>query len=239
MPTVSELLHGSCGACERPLGRGRVSCLYCGWEPDRPDAAYGAVVREGSYHEGAILGRFVLATVLLGPIGVALARTGLEEDALALLGIAAFPLLLGPGVVLVQLLRRSRGAIEVTQEGIRRGGELLRWSDFTRAAVHGGFAGDSTWAIGYGRVMGMIRGPIGTMVKPVQLALAVLFFPFLFIAFVVIPGIGLLTPWGTRVVLDRSRGDRLVLRDLDDPTSFVNACLAKIEGPSSATRGRR
>lgn len=217
----------TCGACGRAFPTPRQSCLYCGWEPGHAEATYGATVDEATYRQGAILGRFVLSTALLTPLGLALWG---ESTALALMA-----LLFGPGVLLVQIARRLRGAIETRQEGVVHAGELFAWGELESAELLSGIAGRQHPFGDLARFMPGRRGVVGVVggLSGGRGVLGLLFAPFLFLYYVLVPAVALLTPWHTRVVLTRTRGDRLTLHDLQDAPRFVSAAQGKLLGPGA------
>lgn len=234
MPLTVESPAQSCGGCGRELRGERPGCLYCGWEPGRAEAQYGAVVRETDFRQGATLGRFVLASSVLLPLGITLLRAGLESRAPIALSCAALALCLGPGVALLQLWRRLQGRIETRQEGILLGAEELAWSELEEVRLVTGFGSrqhaltDLTSLLPRGGPAGMLaslsggRGVLGVFLAPI-----------LFVYYVVVPGLALLSPWHERVILSRTRGDRVVLHDVQNASGLVNAVRAKLDSARS------
>jgi hypothetical protein len=227
--TASGTASATCEVCERPIPPHRASCLYCGWEPGQQDSTYGARVEERSYRRGATLARFLFAALAFGPWGWSILENNFISGSRPVVAFAFALLVLGPGVLLLQLQRRLTGRVDTRPEGLLfLGGRRVRWSELESAQLVHGLTGDGSSArlvrsLGSG---GPVRIVVDLMITGGLRGF--LLAPILFVQYFVASAILLLTPWPERVVLRRTDGSELVLRDLGEAEAFVNAINAKL-----------
>lgn len=218
----------ACGGCGRAFDTARENCLYCGWHPGRVESTYGAIVDEGDHAQGTTLVRFAFGSLIFGPLATSLTSDALARGDVALLAAAMVAFALGPGVLALQIFRRSRGVVTTHTDGIAIGDDVVPWSDITSAQhVRGLFGGRDGYRsmaevlrfTGRPSAMGLMlgRGAIGIVLGPI-----------LFLALVVAPAVGLLTPWHPRVVITKRNGEERVLHDLGEAQRFLRVVHAKL-----------
>ena len=226
----------TCAGCGRTLHPERETCLYCGGSAQAAPSHGGSILEEVRAYEGATWPRFVFSSLVLIPLGLALLWDALNSST----GSLAFALpcfVFGPLVLCVQLLRRSRGWLRATVTTLRmQDGQELPWSQFTYAERVEGLGSTVTHpaapndprGVQWLRRIGVSAGPVGFFLVPVY-----------FVLWIVLPAVGLLTPWHRRIVLHRKRGDRLVLHDPSEAQSLLAIARAGIDHCGNARSRRR
>jgi len=101
----------TCSTCGRPVGeRG---CFHCGIDVGLGASGERGPAREMAFTQGATLVRFLVASAVLLPLGAAWTRSAIETGDRGSLGLAVASFVLGPLVLLVQLVRRAGSTVRV------------------------------------------------------------------------------------------------------------------------------
>lgn len=218
-------MPGTCLRCGRTLSPDRGTCLVCGWTPGVPAPPREAGVFAETFRSGAQLPVCAFAMVLFGLPAILLGRELLGRTAPpdGRLGSAALLvglLMLGPVPFLVQLLRRWRWIrIDPDRGLVTSAGRLVPWEavlevEHRRAPFRRSNAGaDALRGAGFREAY----------------AIGCFYVLLMFLGWVVLPVLGLLSPWHARVVVRLKSGERLVYRDLENDEHFKHVVNRRLE----------
>jgi len=202
--------------------------MYCGWNANYGGAQLDERPDEGEFQQGVILWRLAILSAVLIPIAYTQLHTEGPIHPMQW-AIALACIVLGPYVFALQLWRRHNGRIEVDEDGLRfEDGERLAFRQIESITLYTGLPSDIServgeFAIGTSGLARMLRylflGKIG---------LCVIAGPLMVISYFLIPAIGLLTPFHSRIVLFQANGSRRVLHDLDEFWALYLAINSKL-----------
>ena len=210
--------------------------MYCGWNGDSGGDQPQAQPSGGEFQQGVILWRFAILSAVLVPIAYTqLHREGPVHPTQWAVALAC--VVLGPIAFALQLWRRHQGRVEIEEDGLRfESGERLAFRQIESITLYTGLPTDISERVGEFAIGKSGLARILRVLFMGKIGVCVIAGPLMVISYFLVPAIGLLTPFHSRIVLFQSNGNRRVLHDLDEFWALYLAINSKLRRKPVALR---
>ncbi len=207
--------------------------MYCGWNSNSGTATHRVPESGGEFRQGVTFWRTAVLATILTPIAVIQLNLAGPITA-GQWAIAMGCLILGPYVFALQLWRRYQGGIEVEKFALRfESGEQLAYDQIEAITLYTGLPTDTSERFGAFAIGRSGLARFARILMCGKIGLCVLIGPLMVLSYFLVPAVGLMTPFHTRIALTKTDGSRLVLHDLDEYWALYLAINSKMQSKSN------